>query len=117
LNIISKFHNENCCLNISIGGRGSDKKYAKNTKFNWLIYDRDEEERFVTDVITDDIYNVGELLYGPQNISAMFLRCTSMNSEFEQFNKLRFGLQKVIMESPFVGKDRGKNSGDYGSDH
>jgi glucosyl-3-phosphoglycerate synthase len=72
------------------------KKYAENAKFNGLIYDRDEEERFVDEVITDAIYDVGELLDAPQNISDMFLRYTAMNPEFERFNKL--GLQNVVLE-------------------
>lgn len=72
------------------------KKYAENAAFNGLHYDRDGEERFVSEVITDAIYNVGELLDAPQNISDMFLRYTSMNPEFERFNNL--GLQKVIMD-------------------
>ena len=72
------------------------KKYAENAKFNKLIYDRDEEERFVNEVITDAIYDVGELLDAPQNISDMFLRYTTIHPEFERFNKL--GLQNVILE-------------------
>jgi glucosyl-3-phosphoglycerate synthase len=72
------------------------KKYAENAKFNGLTYDRDEEERFVNEVITDAIYDVGELLDAPQNISDMFLRYTAMNPEFEKFNKL--GLQNVILD-------------------
>lgn len=72
------------------------KKYAENAKFNGLIYDRDEEERFVNEVITDAIYNVGELLDAPQHISDMFLRYTTINPEFERFNQS--GLQNVILE-------------------
>jgi glucosyl-3-phosphoglycerate synthase len=73
------------------------KKYAENARFNGLIYDRDEEERFVTKIITGAIYDVGELLGAPQNISNMFWRYTTMNSEFEEFNKL--GLQKAILDA------------------
>ncbi len=71
------------------------KKYAENAKANGLYYDRDREEEFVNDVITDAIINVGQLLNVPQNISAMFLRYTAMNPEFEPFN--RDGLQEAIM--------------------
>ncbi|MDY6990893.1 MAG: hypothetical protein SWQ30_22860 [Thermodesulfobacteriota bacterium] len=71
------------------------KKYAENAKVNGLLYDRDREETFVNDVITDAIMNVGELLDVPQNISGMFLRYTAMNPEFEELNRL--GLQQAIM--------------------
>jgi glucosyl-3-phosphoglycerate synthase len=71
------------------------KKYAENAKANGLYYDRDGEERFVNDVIADAIINVGQVLNVPQNISAMFLRYTAMNPEFESFN--RDGLQEAIM--------------------
>jgi len=73
------------------------KKYAENARVNGLHYDRDREEAFVNEVITDAIINVGELLDVPQNISGMFLRYTAMNPEFEEFN--RAGLQKAIMET------------------
>jgi glucosyl-3-phosphoglycerate synthase len=73
------------------------KKYAENARVNGLHYDRDREEAFVNEVITDAIINVGELLDVPQNISGMFLRYTAMNPEFEEFN--RVGLQKAIMET------------------
>jgi glucosyl-3-phosphoglycerate synthase len=73
------------------------KKYAENAKLNALYYDRDREEEFVNEVITDAIINVGELLDVPQNISGMFLRYTSMNPEFDQFNRL--GLQKAIIDT------------------
>ena len=73
------------------------KKYAENAKLNALSYDRDREEIFVKEVITDAIINVGALLDVPQNISAMFLRYTAMNPEFEIFN--RSGLQKAIMDT------------------
>jgi len=71
------------------------KKYAENAKANGLYYDRDGEERFVKEVIADAIINVGQLLEVPQNISAMFLRYTAMNPEFEEFN--RHGLQEAII--------------------
>lgn len=71
------------------------KKYAENAKANGLYYDRDREEEFVNDVITDAIINAGQLLNVPQNISAMFLRYTAMNPEFEPYN--RDGLQEAIM--------------------
>jgi len=73
------------------------KKYAENAKLNDLQYDRDREEEFVNEVITDAIINVGELLDVPQNISGMFLRYTAMNPEFDKFNSL--GLQKAIMDT------------------
>jgi glucosyl-3-phosphoglycerate synthase len=73
------------------------KKYAENANVNGLVYDRDREEAFVNEVITDAIIGVGELLETPQNISGMFLRYTAMNPEFEEFN--RRGLQKAIMET------------------
>ncbi len=71
------------------------KKYAENAKVNGLYYDRDREETFVNEVITDAIISVGELLDTPHNISAMFLRYTAMNPEFGRFN--RHGLQQAIM--------------------
>jgi glucosyl-3-phosphoglycerate synthase len=71
------------------------KKYAENAKVNGLLYDRDQEEAFVNEVITDAIISVGELLETPQNISGMFLRYTAMNPEFEELN--RHGLQKAIL--------------------
>ena len=55
------------------------KKYSENAKLNALSYDRDREEKFVKEVITDAIINVGELVYVPQNISGMFLRYAAMN--------------------------------------
>lgn len=73
------------------------KKYAENARLNALSYDRDREETFVNEVITDAIINVGELLDVPQNISGMFLRYTAMNPEFEEFNRL--GLHKAIMDT------------------
>ncbi|MDY6836340.1 MAG: hypothetical protein SWH78_00070 [Thermodesulfobacteriota bacterium] len=73
------------------------KKYAENAKVNGLLYDRDREETFVNDVITDAIVNVGELLDVPQNISGMFLRYTAVNPEFEELNRL--GLQQAIMKT------------------
>ena len=72
------------------------KKYAENARLNALNYDRDLEETFVNEVITDAIINVGELLNVPQNVSGMFLRYTAMSPEFDEFNRL--GLQKAIME-------------------
>lgn len=71
------------------------KKYAENAKINDLSYNRDREEEFVNEVITDAIMNVGQLLDVPQNLSALFLRYVSMNPEFDEFN--RIGLQKAIM--------------------
>jgi glucosyl-3-phosphoglycerate synthase len=71
------------------------KKYAENAKVNGLQYDRDREEAFVREVITDAIISVGELLDTPQNISGMFLRYTAMHPEFEHYN--RQGLQKAII--------------------
>lgn len=73
------------------------KKYAENAKMNALDYDRDREEEFVNDVITDAIINVGTLLEVPQNISAMFLRYTAVNPEFEKFSSL--GLHKAIIDT------------------
>jgi glucosyl-3-phosphoglycerate synthase len=73
------------------------KKYAENARLNELSYDRDLEEKFVNEVITDAIINVGEFLDVPQNISGMFLRYTAMNPEFEKFSRL--GLQKAIMDT------------------
>jgi hypothetical protein len=64
---------------------------------NGLSYNRDREEEFVNNVITDAIINVGALLDAPQNISAMFLRYVAENPEFEEFN--RIGLQKAIMDA------------------
>lgn len=71
------------------------KKYSENAKVNGLHYDRDREEAFVKEVITDAIIHVGELLDVPQNISGMFLRYTAINPEFEEFRQL--GLQRAIM--------------------
>jgi len=73
------------------------RKYAENARLNGLYYDRDREEGFVNDVITDAIINVGALLDVPQHISAMFLRYVAENPEFEEFN--RIGLQKAIMDA------------------
>ena len=73
------------------------RKYAENAKLNGLHYDRDREEEFVNEVLTDAVINVGELLDMPQNISGMFLRYTAMNPEFDEFNSL--GLQKAIMNT------------------
>ena len=73
------------------------RKYAENAKLNGLFYDRDREEEFVNEVLTDAVINVGELLDMPQNISGMFLRYTAMNPEFDEFNSL--GLQKAIMNT------------------
>ncbi len=73
------------------------RKYAENAKLNGLHYDRDREEEFVNEVLTDAIINVGELLDVPQNISGRFLRYTAMNPEFDKFNSL--GLQKAIMDT------------------
>jgi glucosyl-3-phosphoglycerate synthase len=73
------------------------KKYAENAKLNGLDYDRDREEGFVNNVITDAIINVGTLLDVPQNISGMFLRYTAMNPEFDKFSSL--GLQKAIIDT------------------
>lgn len=73
------------------------RKYAENAKLNGLFYDRDREEEFVNEVLTDAVLNVGELLDMPQNISGMFLRYTAMNPEFDEFNSL--GLQKAIMNT------------------
>lgn len=72
------------------------KKYAENARLNALSYNRDREETFVNEVITDAIINVGELFNVPQNISGMFLRYTAMSPEFDEFNRL--GLQKAIMD-------------------
>ncbi len=73
------------------------KKYAENARLNDLEYDRDREETFVTEVITEAIIDAGEVLDAPQNISKMFLRYAAMNPEFEEFN--RMGLQKAIMNA------------------
>lgn len=73
------------------------KKYAENARLNALSYNRDREETFVNEVITNAIINVGELLDVPQNISEMFLRYTAMSPEFDEFNRL--GLQKAIMDT------------------
>jgi glucosyl-3-phosphoglycerate synthase len=73
------------------------KKYSENAKLNALSYDRDREEKFVKEVITDAIINVGELVDVPQNISGMFLRYAAMNPEFDKFNEI--GLQTAIMDT------------------
>ena len=89
------------------------KKYAENARLNELIYDRDREEKFVNEVITDAIINVGELLDVPQNISGMFLRYTAMNPEFEKFSSL--GLQKAIMDAERRIKKEHRSSRDLPS--
>jgi glucosyl-3-phosphoglycerate synthase len=89
------------------------KKYAENARLNELSYDRDREEKFVNEVITDAIINVGELLNVPQNISGMFLRYTAMNPEFEKFNSL--GLQKAIMDTEKRMKQGHRSSRDLPS--
>jgi glucosyl-3-phosphoglycerate synthase len=73
------------------------KKYAENARINHLEYDRDREEKFVTEVITDAIIDAGDMLDAPQNISRMFMRYTATNPEFEEFNRL--GLQKAIIDT------------------
>ncbi|MBW1708060.1 MAG: hypothetical protein JRJ86_23375, partial [Deltaproteobacteria bacterium] len=89
------------------------KKYAENARLNELSYDRDREEAFVNEVITDAIINVGELLDVPQNISGIFLRYTAMNPEFEKFNSL--GLQKAIMDTEKRMKQEHRSSRDLPS--
>ena len=78
-----------------------------------MIYDRDLEEKFVNEVITDAIINVGELLDVPQNISGMFLRYTALNPEFEKFSSL--GLQKAIMDAEKRIKKEHRSSRDLPS--
>jgi glucosyl-3-phosphoglycerate synthase len=73
------------------------KKYAENAKINGFHYDRDREEAFVNEVLTDAIIGVGELLGVPQHVSGMLLRYAAMNPEFEEFNRL--GLQQAIIET------------------
>jgi glucosyl-3-phosphoglycerate synthase len=73
------------------------KKYAENAKVNGFHYDRDREETFVYEVLTDAIIGVGELLDVPQHVSGLLLRYTAMNPEFEEFNK--HGLQQAIIRA------------------
>ncbi|MBW1781834.1 MAG: hypothetical protein JRL30_13970 [Deltaproteobacteria bacterium] len=89
------------------------KKYAENARLNDLAYDRDREETFVNEVITDAIINVGQLLDVPQNISGMFLRYTAMNPEFDELNRL--GLQKAIMDAEKRMKQAYRSSRDLPS--
>jgi glucosyl-3-phosphoglycerate synthase len=73
------------------------KKYAENARINGFDYDRDREEAFVNEVLTDAIIGVGELLDVPQHVSGMLLRYAAMNPEFNKFNRL--GLQQAIIET------------------
>jgi glucosyl-3-phosphoglycerate synthase len=73
------------------------KKYAENARINGFYYNRDQEESFVNEVLTDAIIGVGELLDVPQHVSGMLLRYAAMNPEFEKFNRL--GLQHTIIET------------------
>jgi glucosyl-3-phosphoglycerate synthase len=73
------------------------KKYAENARINGFYYNRDQEEAFVNEVLTDAIIGVGELLDVPQHVSGMLLRYAAINPEFEKFNRL--GLQQAIIET------------------
>ncbi|WP_035274133.1 glycosyltransferase family protein [Desulfogranum japonicum] len=72
------------------------KKYAHDSTFNNLQYDRDAEERLVRDVFRTALVTNGERLSFQSRLSAIFLFFTKAHPEFMNDNAQ--GLAEVIME-------------------
>lgn len=72
------------------------KKYADNSAFSALKYDRNEEEAVVRGVFKDALLFAGDLLAPPYRITDRFLRFLSKHDVFKKY--LREGLEKDLFK-------------------
>jgi glucosyl-3-phosphoglycerate synthase len=71
------------------------KKYSDDASFSNLIYDRDQEESLVKNVLRNSILYAGELLVSPYRMTERFLRFVNTHQEFKPF--LENGLADAIL--------------------
>ncbi len=74
----------------------SIKKYSDNAEFNMLSYDRDQEERLVTQVLSKAIVQTGDLFTSPLHAAEKLLRFTASYDEFKPY--VEQGLQQTILK-------------------
>ncbi len=80
------------------------KKYAHDSAFNNLCYDRDLEEELVRNFFRTALVSTGEQLGSQSRLSELFLFFTKSHPEFMQYNEL--GLTQTIIDIA----DKGKHS-------
>ncbi len=74
----------------------SIKKYSDNAEFNMLAYDRDQEERLVTQVLSKAIVQTGDLFTSPLHSAEKLLRFSASFDEFKPY--VEQGLQQTILK-------------------
>lgn len=71
------------------------KKYADNSSFSTLQYDRNAEEAMVRGIFKDAILTAGDYLTSPYRLTERFFRLLSSDSRFDKY--LRDGLDKELL--------------------
>ncbi|MBW1988258.1 MAG: hypothetical protein JRI97_01800 [Deltaproteobacteria bacterium] len=71
------------------------KHYSEETRFNSLLYDRDEEERLVKNVFINSILSAGEKLTSQRRLAENFLRAVHSYPEFKPY--VESGLADAIL--------------------
>ena len=74
----------------------SIKKYSDNAEFNQLNYDRDQEERLVSQVLSKAIVQTGDMSTSPMHAAEKLLRFTASFDEFRPY--VEQGLQQTILK-------------------
>jgi glucosyl-3-phosphoglycerate synthase len=72
------------------------KKYADNSSFADLSYDRNAEEALVRGIFRDAILHAGDILTSPYRLTERFLRFLSSDERFREY--LNAGLDRDILE-------------------
>jgi glucosyl-3-phosphoglycerate synthase len=72
------------------------KKYADNSSFSNLNYDRNAEEALVKTIFTEAILTAGDYLASPCRMTDRFLRIVMSDDRFQKY--LDMGLQKDMLE-------------------
>jgi glucosyl-3-phosphoglycerate synthase len=72
------------------------KKYADNSSFADLSYDRNAEEALVRGIFRDAILHAGDILTSPYRLTERFLRFLSSDERFREY--LNAGLGRDVLE-------------------
>lgn len=72
------------------------KRYSENAEFNDLAYDRDQEERFIYQVLGQAIAQTGDYLTSPAHAAEKMLRLTASFPQFKPF--VEQGLLEALLE-------------------
>ncbi len=71
------------------------KKYADNSSFSALLYDRNTEEAIVRKIFKDAVLTAGDYLTTPQRSTERFLRILSSHERFRKY--LEAGITEDLM--------------------